>query len=159
MKFWNLLTSKKWLWNNFLLSFCTKSLSSETPSNWWTKAAFVYSIGFWINRPSCKVPNCTFCLKNLSELENSLTACLPQFTGLRFRCLFYLGFILLVCFWRKVCKLHEFRNTTPKCSKKKWIITFQSPDFLLLEKCSLSLILPFWEENARNRVQLLNILP
>lgn len=145
------LRSSKTYWHRRNASFpSAQNLSFETPSNWWTKAAFVFLTGFWINRPGCKVPNCKFSLKNLSETLLNRKV-LPQFTGLQFWCSFY----FLVLFWKKECKLHEFRLATTKFSKEIWITTFQSLD-LLLEKCCLSWILPF-SEIARNKFQLFSL--
>lgn len=80
-----------------LFSFCTKSFSSETPNNWWTNAACVCLIGFWINSPGRQI-SINFFEKfvwNCAKLENSfpLTACLFQFTRFQFWCWFYLEFV------------------------------------------------------------------
>lgn len=146
-----------WHWRNdhqiTVLSFCTISLSSETPSNWWTKAASVCLTGFWINRHGCKVPNCKSSLKKLYQTLLNWKI-LPQFTGLQFWCLFYLEFIFcLVLCLGKGYKLNQLRIATTKFSKKTRIMTFQNTDLFLLEKCYLSWILPF-SEIARRKFQL-----
>ena len=141
-----------WHWRNdhqiTVLSFCTISLSSETPSNWWTKAASVCLTGFWINRHGCKVPNCKSSLKKLYQTLLNWKI-LPQFTGLQFWCLFYLEFIFcLVLCLGKGYKLNQLRIATTKFSKKTRIMTFQNTDLFLLEKCYLSWILPFSETST-----------
>lgn len=68
--------------------------------------------------------------------------------------MFYLEFILSVLFWKRGCKLHEFRIVIVKY-EKLWI-TFQSLDLFLLENVVFFLILPF-SETARNKFQLFSL--
>lgn len=87
-----------WHWRNgcnkLPLSFCMKPLSSETPSNWRTKACLCVA-GFWSRQPACKVTNCKFSLTALPGIGLSQCECRRWMLGVN-------GLLTSVHYWAPV---------------------------------------------------------